>query len=183
LGAPFVLLALIGSATGLRKSAPWLIGVVFFFLLYRGDTGPDAPTIWLRHLPLGGNIGLCGRWVIPLVLCVSVLAALGAQSLCRRPGWGSRLATVLLAVGVVDAWLVCAPDYRYLFQPPIPAPEPSLEFRQYESPFPVPLTGIAMANMGSVNCGGSVTPFRAAVCSATTRRAIVVSTTCLAPAA
>ena len=60
-------------------------GAVFFLFLYRGDTGPNALTMWLRLLPLGGNIGLCGRWVIPLIFCVGVLVALGAQSLCERP--------------------------------------------------------------------------------------------------
>ncbi len=93
IGAPFVLLALIGAIGDVRKSFPWVLGAIFFLMLYRGDTGPNAPTMWLRHLPLGGNIGLCGRWVIPLVFCVGVLAALGAQSLCERPQqWGRRLA-------------------------------------------------------------------------------------------
>jgi len=155
IGAPFVLLALVGTIGDVRKSFPWVLGAIFFLMLYRGDTGPDAPTMWLRHLPLAGNIGLCGRWVIPLFFCVCVLAALGAQSLCERPQqWGRRLAKILFTVGVADAWLVCAPNYRYLFQPASPGPAPSQTFRQYYSGFPVVLTDIARAGMGSVNCGG-----------------------------
>ena len=155
LSPPFVLLALVGTFGYMRKSFPWVVGAIFFFLLYRGDTGPDSPTMLLRQLPLGGNIGLCGRWVIPLFFCLSVLAALGADVLCERPReWGRRLAGILLALGVADSWLVCAPNYRYLLQPAMPSPEASVSFRQYWSVFPVPLTSIAMAGMGSTNCGG-----------------------------
>jgi hypothetical protein len=111
--------------------------------------------MWLRHLPLGGNIGLCGRWVIPLVFCVSVLAAVGAQALCERPQQlAPRLARFLFVAGVVDAWLVCAPNYRYFIQPGVPGPPPSKTFRQYYSQEPVRLTAIAIAGMGSPNCGG-----------------------------
>ena len=121
LSPPFVLLALIGTFGYLRKSLPWLFGTIFFLLLYRGDTGSDIsqlPLFWLRHLPLGGNIGLCGRWVIPMVFCISVLSALGAQALCEQPQlWCTRLAKVLFLMGVVDVWLVCSPDYRYFIQP------------------------------------------------------------------
>ncbi len=154
LGAPFLLLALIGIGN-IRKSAPWVLGTILFVALFRGDTDPNSATMWLRHLPLAGNIGLCGRWAVPLVFCVGVLAALGAQLLCERPQrWRRRAAAILLAVGVADAWLVCAPNYRYLFQPAAPAPSPSKTFRQYDSWPPPPLTSIAIAGMGSVNCGG-----------------------------
>jgi len=154
IGAPFALLALIGAIGYMRKSAAWLLGAIVFVELFRGDTDPNALTMWLRHLPLAGNIGLCGRWAIPLVFCVGVLAALGAQSLCERPTpWGRRTAAILITVGVADAWLVCAPNYRYFFQPALPAPAPSPMFRQYRSAVPVPLTSIAMAGMGSVSCG------------------------------
>jgi len=155
LSPPFVLLALVGTFSYLRKSFPWLLGAIGFFLLYRGDIGPNSPTMLLRQLPLGGNIGLCGRWVIPMFFCLSVLAALGAQLLCERPRDRSRrLAAILLSLGIVDSWLVCAPTYRYLLQPALTGPPPSDEFRQYWSGFPAPLTVIAMAGLGSTNCGG-----------------------------
>jgi hypothetical protein len=155
LSPPLVLLTLIGAFGYPRKSIPWVLGTILFFSLYFGDTSPSAPTMLLRHLPLGGNIGLCGRWVIPMFFCVSILAALGAQLLCERPQlWSRRLAAILVVVGVADSWLVCAPNYRYLFQQAMASPPPSAKFRQYWSPFPVPLTLIAMAGMGSTNCGG-----------------------------
>ncbi len=79
IGAPFILLALTGVIGNLRKSIPWVIGAYFFLMLYRGDTGPNVPTVWMRYLPLGGDLGLCGRWVIPLFFCVTVLAARRAE--------------------------------------------------------------------------------------------------------
>ncbi len=155
LSPPLILLALIGIFGYLRKSLPWVLGGIFFFFSYRGDVGEYSPTIWMRHLPLGGNIGLCGRWVIPLFFCVSVVAALGVEVLCDRPkDWSRRLGAILLALGIADAWLVCAPNYRYLMQPPLPTPASPARFEQYWSKFPVPLTAIAVAGMGSPNCGG-----------------------------
>jgi hypothetical protein len=155
LSPPFILLALVGAFGYIRRSFPWILGTIFFFFLYRGDTGPNAPTMWLRLLPLGGNIGLCGRWVIPMFFCVSVLAALGAEVLCERPPeWGRRMAGILLALGVADAWLICSPNYHYLLQQPLPSPPQSARFQQYWSGFPAPLTAIAIAGLGSTNCGG-----------------------------
>jgi hypothetical protein len=152
LGAPFLLLAVIGALAGWRKSPPWVFGTVFFLFAYRGDTSPNAVTMWLRLLPLGGNIGLCGRWVIPLVFCVGVLAALGAQFLfSRRQKWVPRLGMVLVAVGLVDAWLVCSPDYRYYFQGPAQAPPFSQEFRQFWAG-EAGMTALNQANLGAANC-------------------------------
>jgi hypothetical protein len=89
-----------------------------------------------------------------LVFCVAVLAALGAQLLCERPQkWGRRAAALLIAVGVADAWVICAPNYRYLLQPPTQAPGPAATFRQYRCGLPTPLTRIAIDGMGSINCG------------------------------
>ncbi len=157
IGAPFAVLASIGIVTAGRDALAWVVGAILFLFLYRGDTGPDALTVLLRHFPLGGNIGLCGRWVIPLVFCVGALAALGAQFLCgRRSIWGRRLAALLLAAGIADAWLVCALNYRYLFEPAEPGPPPSLTFRQYWVADPeYSFTEIGESNMGSVFCGSN----------------------------
>jgi hypothetical protein len=156
LGPPFCMLALVGIFGAWRKSVPWLAGAFLFLMMYRGDTGPNALTMWLRLLPLAGNIGLCGRWVIPLVFCVGVLAALGTQFLCERWGnWGARIATVLLVVGLIDAWLVCAPNYRYLLvTSEFPPPPPSPTFRQYWGQQGRGMIVASKANMGALNCFG-----------------------------
>jgi hypothetical protein len=155
IGAPFAVLALIGAVSDWRKACPWVLGGIIFFELYRGDTGPNALIVWLRELPLGGNVGLCGRWVIPLVFSVGVLAALGVQTLDARPGkWGPRLALIMVTVGLIDAWLVCSPNYRYLLQSPFIAPPGGKMFRQYwnHDP-PYGMTAANQNNLGAVDCG------------------------------
>ena len=153
ISAAFALLALIGAVSDWRRAIPWVFGCVIFLQLYRGDTGPGALVVWLRELPLGGNIGLCGRWVVPLVFCVGVLAALGVQTLLSRPGeWGQRLALIALSVGLLDATVVSAPLYRYLFHTPGGAP-PGLEmFRQYWNESPGGMVAANQRNLGAVNC-------------------------------
>jgi hypothetical protein len=155
LGAPFVALALAGVVTSLRRALPWAIGAVVFFLLFMGDTGPHALITYLRQVPFGGNIGICGRWVIPLVFCVGVLAALGAQFVSDHWGrWGLRTAVALLSVGLIDAWVVGSPNYRYLFHYDFERPPLSEKFRQFWVETPIFMTYIAQANMGSINCQG-----------------------------
>ena len=154
IGAPFALLAVIGAVSDWRKAPPWVFGAILFLLLYRGDTSPNALIVWMREVPLGGNIGLCGRWVIPLVFCVGVLAALGVQTLCGRLGKsGPRLALIIVTVGLIDAWLVCSPNYRYLFLPPPEAPPVSKTFRQYWHDGPGGMTAANQSNLGAVACG------------------------------
>jgi len=153
IGAPFVVLALLGIVGNFRKSIPWIIGTYLFLMMYRGDTSSYALTQWLRLLPLGGNIGLCGRWVIPLVFCFGILAALGAQYLCDLPAiWGRNLALILVGIGLIDAWLVCAPNYRYFFQGSFAAPPAREEFTQYWGNGIGGTVAMNQLNMGNVNC-------------------------------
>jgi len=155
LDAPFVALATIGVIAGGLDAIAWVAGAMVFFLLYLGDTGPHALINYVHLLPLGRNMGLCGRWVIPLVFCVGVLAATGAQFLCDRfRVWGVRLVAVLLAVGLIDAWLVCSPNYRYLFPYDLAWQPRSLTFRQFWMPPRGCMTCINQANMGALNCEG-----------------------------
>ena len=152
-GAPFVALALAGIVAGPRRALPWVLGIVIFFELFMGDTGPHALVNYVRLFPLGRNIGICGRWVIPLVFCVGVLAAFGAQFVCDHWGrWGPRVAVLLLSVGLVDAWVVGSPNYRYLFHYYLDKPPWSESFRQFWVETPIFQTYIGEANMGSVNC-------------------------------
>ena len=93
--------------------------------------------------PLGDSAGLLRE----------VLAALGAQFVCDHWGrWGPRIAAALLGVGLVDAWVVGSPNYRYLFHYHFDRPPYSSSFRQFWVDTPIFMTYIAQANMGSVNC-------------------------------
>jgi len=153
ISAPFVLLALIGAFCGRLRSVPWILGAWLFLLMYRGDTSTYAPTMLLRLLPLGGNIGLCGRWVIPLVFCVGMLAALGAHHLAALFGsWGPRLAFLLVGIGLIDAWIVCAPNYRYLFHSWYISPPAASEFTQSWGDGVGGMTAVNQANYGALRC-------------------------------
>jgi hypothetical protein len=155
IGAPFAALAIVGIIAGGLDAIVWVAGTIFFFFLFLGDYSPHALVTYLKALPLGGNFGLCGRWVIPLVFCVGVLAAMGAQLLCNRfPVVGVRLVAVLLAVGLIDAWLVCSPNYRYLFPYNVVTFQQSESFRQFWFPPRGCMTCINQANMGALNCEG-----------------------------
>ena len=152
-GAPFVVLAIIGAIGAGRSTLPWLLGVAAFFDLFRGDIGPHPLIKYVRQIPFGNNMGMCGRWVIPLIFCLSVLVALGAQLLSDHWGrWGPRIALLLVVAGLVDGWVVSSPNYRYLSHTPFEGPQNSASFRQYWVDNPVVMTYIAEANMGSVDC-------------------------------
>lgn len=153
--APFALFAIVGIVAGGLDVIVWVVAAIFFFLLFLGDYSPHALISYVHLLPLGRNLGLCGRWVIPLVFCIGVLAAIGAQVLCDRFRlWGMRLVVVLLAIGLVDAWIVCAPNYRYLFPYNVASFPLSKTFRQFWFPPRGCMTCISQANMGALNCEG-----------------------------
>jgi len=60
----------------------------------------------------------------------------------------------LLSIGLLDAWVVGSPNYRYLFHYHFERPQRSASFRQLWVETPIYMTYIAQANMGSVNCQG-----------------------------
>ncbi|MGO9606902.1 MAG: hypothetical protein ACLQAT_26515 [Candidatus Binataceae bacterium] len=155
LSPAFAALAIAGVAGARLKAIPWLAGAVVFFLLAEGDSGPHSALMALRHLPMSHQIDLPARFIIGFSFCVGVLAALGADFLCRtRWRWGLSVAMVLAAIGLVDSWMVGPPNLRYLFHNPVVSMTPVPEFRQYFVPNPDNQTQIALANMGSVNCQG-----------------------------
>jgi hypothetical protein len=152
----FVALAVIGLVSRPLRSLPWLMPAVIFIAFARGFTGGDhSPVLILRYLPMGQSAGLTGRYLIPFVFCVGVIAALGADFLCSTfDSWGRSIVVVLIAAGIVDSWVVGAPNLRYLFHNDVAQLEVSSDFRQYWVAGPDNQTEIAQANMGSVNCQG-----------------------------
>jgi hypothetical protein len=155
LSIAFAALAALGLVSAPLKSLRWLLPALGFFLLARGDTGPLSALSMLRLLPLGNNLGLPGRFIIGFILCAGVLAAMGADFLCRRTGRiGIGASIALLVIGSIDAWVLGPPNLRYLFHNPISLISAVPEFRQYWVENPGIQTEIAMANMGSVHCKG-----------------------------
>ncbi len=153
LSPAFAALAVLGLCGGRWRAIPWAAGAIVFFLLAQGDSGPHSALIMLRYLPMTHEIDLPARFIIGFSFCAGVLAAYGADFLSRRR-WGWRLAALVLAVGLVDSWMVGPPNLRYLFHNPV-QPLPRAEaFRQFFVENPGNQTEIAEANMGSVNCQG-----------------------------
>lgn len=151
----FGALAIIGLVSRPVRALPWIVPALIFFLFARGYTGDYSAVFILRYLPMGGNAGLTGRYLIPFVFCGGVIAALGADFLYSKFGsWGRALTLTLIALGILDSWLVGPPNLRYLFNGDIAQIAPSSEFRQYWVGNPSIQTEIAQANIGSVNCQG-----------------------------
>lgn len=151
----FAVLAVIGLVSRPVKALPWLLSAAIFISFARGFTGEHSPVLMLRYLPMGENAGITGRYLIPFVFSVGVVAAIGTDFLCSKFGtMGRRISIVLIAVGIVDSWVVGAPNLRYLFHNDTAQIAPSPEFRQYWVASPGNMTEIAQANMGSVNCQG-----------------------------
>ncbi|HYB90296.1 MAG TPA: hypothetical protein VEC38_04545 [Candidatus Binataceae bacterium] len=151
----FGALMLIGLCSRPIRALPWLLPAVMFLLFTRGNTGPHAAVFMLRYFPLSQSAGLSGRYLIPFVFCVGVIAALGADFLCSRLGsWGTTITIILLGAAVADSWLVGPPNLRYLFHGDVSPVPYSPIFRQYWVPNPGIQTEINEANMGSVNCQG-----------------------------
>jgi hypothetical protein len=97
------------------------------------------------------------RFLYPFVFAVGVLAAYGADFVCRSAGrWGRRTVCALLVVGLADAWLVGPPNLRYLFRNAAPdASYHYTHFRQFWSDDTQVMTEYNMANLGAVNCYGT----------------------------
>jgi hypothetical protein len=155
LSPAFALMAVIGLATGRLKMLPWLVAAIIFLLLARGNTGPYCALTLLRRLPLCANIAFPTRFIFPMVFAVGVIAAYGADFICRGAGhWGRRAIGALLIIGLVDAWLVGPPNLRYLFHfaPPIVARAP--QFKQFWLDDTQTMTEYNEANLGAVHCWG-----------------------------
>src|SRR5215467_1978939 len=155
LSPAFAVLAPIGIFGARLRSSPWLAGAVLFFLLAQGDGGRHSALAMLRYLPLTHQIDLPARFIIGFSFCTGVLAALGADSLCRLSWrWATGVAVALLAVGLIDSWMVGPPNLRYMFHNRIEPLRKTAEFRQWFVANPENQTEIALANMGSANCQG-----------------------------
>jgi hypothetical protein len=155
LSPAFALLAIVGLVSRPLKTLPWMVPAVVFLLFARGWMGQDSPLLVISYLPMGHSAGLSGRYLIPFVLCVGVIAAYGADFICGR--WqprGTWIVGLLLVVGTLDSWLVGTGNLRYLFHNQLQPIPYSNQFRQYWVQNPGFMTEINESNMGSANCKG-----------------------------
>jgi len=153
LSPPFVLLAATGLVRSFRRCLPWLFVVLVFGILGMGNYfGPYSPWVLLHNLPLYGWLQVSPKFFVMLVLAFGVIAAMGGEALTEfKPPWGSYAVVVLIAIGMLDTWLIGPPNlFRDVGNPP-PLPR-SAVFREYQDQTDHSMLRVNLANMGVTNC-------------------------------
>lgn len=154
----FVALALLGAVYGWRRPLPWVVSAVVFIEMARGDTGPHSLWVLMHSVRLFGGLvtamRLPTRFLIAFVLTISVLAGVGTELLCAKlRGWGTCFSVMLLAAGLIDAWLVGPPNLKLIFRDATPRLTRSTRFRQMRQlGAKFNMTHVAEANMGALEC-------------------------------
>ncbi len=121
---PLAVLAVLGLAMSFRRALPWAILAVAFFTLAIGDYGPHAPYAYLHLLPGFSSMRIPSRFLIPFVLAMAVLAAIGADALCVRGRITYLLSALMILGGAADCWWVGAGNFKYVLTGPVFSPSP-----------------------------------------------------------
>lgn len=152
---PLAVLAVIGTIFSLRKALPWLAAAATFFVIAIGGVSQYSPFALLHRLPFITATYAPSRYLISFVLCVAVLAAIGADALISRFRKVRYVAYALILIGFFDVLLICPPPLREPFiQGTFPAVTASRQFRQYRdaTPYTIGMLPLNLANLGAVNC-------------------------------
>jgi hypothetical protein len=154
----FVALAVLGALYGWRRPLPWIIAAVFFLEMARGETGRHSLWVVIRSVPVFSGLvtamRLPTRILIPFVFTLSALAGLGAELLCAKLGRvGPWFAGAILALGMIDVWIVGPPNLSLIFRDTTPTLTRSMNFRQMRQlGAKFNMTHVAEANMGALEC-------------------------------
>jgi len=169
-------LAAIGVVASFRRSFPWLLIGLLFFVISIGGPQPWYPWALLHHLPLFSSERVPERCLMGFVFGIGVVAAFGADFLTRRLGIaGVILTSVLIAAIAIDAWLVNRPNLNTPAEtaPPSTFGEAlqgarlsglpisvsySPQFRQFWGS-PWEMVGASESNLGSLFCNEGMTDF------------------------
>jgi hypothetical protein len=148
----------VGALGAIRRCWPWLAATAALLLIAIGNFGPYSPWVWLHGLPMLSSQRIVARFLIPLVLCVAVVAGYGVD-LARtiKPPWGMIAALVILLAGTIDAWLISPPNLGVFAGNREPQLVPkSAQFRQFRSPESPDYTQNMMSmvhnNVGVLTC-------------------------------
>ena len=158
IGVIFGALALWGIARNFRRGLPWLVVGGTTLALSLGYFGLYSPWVLIHKLPPFYSERIPSRFLILFSLSAAVLAGLGVDSLAERSGPWSIVAAGLVAVALVDGWLV-SPSYMHDVVEGDQIPKPwAATFIQSSEPR---TGGHAMymasnANMGVIACNDSV---------------------------
>jgi len=154
----FVLFALCGAIYGWRRPLPWLIVGYVFARIAQGDIGQHPPWDLMRSEKFFGGMltamRLPSRFLIGTAMAFAVLAGFGADLLSTKlRRVGPVLVGIVLAVAVVDSWLIGPPDFKVIFRDSTHVLQPSPHFQQMRQlGAKGNMTHVAMANMGALEC-------------------------------
>jgi hypothetical protein len=137
-GAPVLLLALLGAAGTWKRTWPWSVAAVFFVGVTMGNEGPVWPL--LRALHAFEGLRVPSRAIAMVVLIVAGLAAVGAtwglDRAVKARALDAKAIPPVIAIAtfgiVVNAFAVTRPTLEEAFtaSPPAAAPAELAAFRQ-----------------------------------------------------
>ncbi len=142
LGPLAVLLLIVSPCVILRPAWPWMVVGAVCFLVALGNFAPFAPWTILHHLPAIDNMRAPGRFLIPCAFASAMLASIVLDELVTRfstmaredkgspdyprRSWVQRAAMLLVALALVDSFLVGRHSLQGAFPTPPPLIEPKL---------------------------------------------------------
>jgi hypothetical protein len=107
LGPAFTILASIGALTSRHRSWLWVFLALAILVLAMGNFAPYSPWALLHQLPVISWQRVTSRFLVLLVMCISVLAGCGVEFLTSSiQPIGMITAILLLGAGTIDAWRV-----------------------------------------------------------------------------
>src|SRR5208283_5287873 len=157
-------LALIGALAWWRKTWIWSVGAATFFILAMGGTSEYSPYVLLHNLPFIASTYAPSRNLVSFVLCVAVLAGLGADLLLygSRDGLPGKIGTTVrwatiafIAIAFADLLMVSPRSLNEAFNGNVAVPMISYSphFRQYRDPnSSTDMLQLNLSNIGAVNC-------------------------------
>ena len=156
LSPAFLVLGLLGVYNFPRRSLPWLVLIVAFFILGMGNYfGPYSPWVLLHNLPVFSWLRVVPRFFIMLSLCLAVLAGFGLELLARQKPIVIVLGLLLLGAGTLDGYLIGPPNLVNHSDPQQPLPR-SQVFRQFRDTNDLQTVRVNSANMGISNCSAQM---------------------------
>ncbi len=156
--------ALIGALVRWREAWIWSVGAATFYILAMGSTSEYSPYVLLHNVPFIASTYAPSRNLLSFVLCVAVLAGLGADLLLYGLRYGLpgkirtkvRWATIaFIAVGFADLLMVSPRSLNQAFDGNVAVPTMpySPQFRQYRDPnSSTDMLQLNLSNIGAVNC-------------------------------
>jgi hypothetical protein len=141
---PLALILIAVSPFVLREAWPWMVAGACCFVIAAGNFAPFAPWTLLHHLPVLNSMRAPGRFLIPCTFAACMLASMVLDKLLSQKGGRADadeeaspstaqrlrgrfgLASLLVAIALVDSFVVGRHSLEGAFPKPRPPIEPRL---------------------------------------------------------